>query len=74
MDIIAGFRRQAEHSFLDIIAIGGGLFLLATVVKALTISSLTFFPILQLLFFGWVILTTLLPYILIGTQSDAESE
>lgn len=71
--VIAGARHQAEHSSRDILAIGVVLFLLSTVANALTIPSLTFFPILQLLFLGGIILTALLPYILIAKQSDGVS-
>lgn len=60
--IIAAVRHQAEKSVKHIILLGGGLFCLSTIVGALTIPSLTFFPILQLLFFGGIIATALLPY------------
>jgi len=63
--IVAGVRRQAEQSSREVIILGGGLFLLATIIKALTIPSLTFFPILQLLFFGGVLLSAALPYLLL---------
>jgi len=60
--IIAGVRHQAEKSVKHIILLGGGLFCLSTIAGALTVPSLTFFPILQVLFFGGIIATALLPY------------
>jgi len=72
--IVGGLRRRSERSVRDIVGIAVGLIAVSTVITRLTIPSLTFFPILQLLFISGVLIAGVPPYVLIGRDSPNERD
>jgi len=72
--IIGGLRRRSERSVRDIGGIAVGLIAVSTVITRFTIPSLTFFPILQLLFISGILVASVPPYLLIGRESGGSEQ
>lgn len=69
--IIGGLRRRSERSVRDIVGVAVGLVAVSTIITRLTIPSLTFFPILQLLFISGILIASVPPYLLLGRKSPS---
>ncbi|WP_248895972.1 hypothetical protein [Haloplanus halobius] len=72
--IIGGHRRRSERSVRDVVGTAVGLVAVSTIVTRLTIPSLTFFPVLQVLFITGILIAGGLPYLLIGRDSSSGSQ
>jgi len=72
--IIGGLRRRSERSVRDIVGIAVGLVAISTIITRLTIPSLTFFPILQLVFISGILIASVPPYLLLGRESPSEEQ